>query len=348
MIESLQIENFQKHHKLRIKFDPNITTIVGPSDTGKSSIVRALGWVAFNSPSGTAFIREGSKGCSVSLKTEHNTIKRSRGKSINYYDVDGKRLEAIRKGDVPEDVIDALRLDRLNFQFQHDSPLWLSDSPGEVAKKLNEIVNLDLIDRVLANLSRQYRHVDSEVTVTQNRLIRARSIQSDLQWVAEAEKEYERIESTSANLDKVRRSEIDLESVINSLVEKIDTIKRCEDIIIPAQTDADAVDAVISELKDVSRKETQLSGIVKQLREIEDELKQFEDLGGIEYSIDQLIEVKQDLYSATSAETQLTSIIEHLRVWQNRLQTEEDALAELQTQYDSIETCPICGNLLNA
>jgi hypothetical protein len=32
MIERLQIQDFQRHDKLRVVFDEKITTIVGPSD----------------------------------------------------------------------------------------------------------------------------------------------------------------------------------------------------------------------------------------------------------------------------------------------------------------------------
>ncbi len=64
---SLQLVNFQVHTGLIIDFSPGITTIVGPTDHGKSSILRALRWVCLNDLSGEQFIREGRKSCAVCL-----------------------------------------------------------------------------------------------------------------------------------------------------------------------------------------------------------------------------------------------------------------------------------------
>lgn len=43
----LRIQNFQAHKDTTIEFD-RITTIVGPSDTGKSAVLRAFKWVEKN------------------------------------------------------------------------------------------------------------------------------------------------------------------------------------------------------------------------------------------------------------------------------------------------------------
>lgn len=56
----LRIQNFQAHKDTTIEFD-RITTIVGPSDIGKSAVLRALKWVAKNEPNGTSFVRDGDK-----------------------------------------------------------------------------------------------------------------------------------------------------------------------------------------------------------------------------------------------------------------------------------------------
>ena len=61
-----------------------MTSIVGASDVGKSAIIRALGWVLTNKPSGDAFIREGSKEVSAILDIDDKKILRARGKQNHY------------------------------------------------------------------------------------------------------------------------------------------------------------------------------------------------------------------------------------------------------------------------
>lgn len=56
----LRIQNFQAHKDTTIEFD-RIATIVGPSDIGKSAVLRALKWVAKNEPKGISFVRDGDK-----------------------------------------------------------------------------------------------------------------------------------------------------------------------------------------------------------------------------------------------------------------------------------------------
>lgn len=55
-IKSIEIENFQSHKYSKLDFSERLNVIVGPSDNGKSAIIRALKWVLFNEPKGTDFI----------------------------------------------------------------------------------------------------------------------------------------------------------------------------------------------------------------------------------------------------------------------------------------------------
>ncbi len=169
MIEKLQIQNFQRHDKLRVLFDEKITTIVGPSDTGKSSTLRAIRWLVFNRPSGTGFIRHGETTCSVKLWANGHKIERKKSKGKNVYLVDDKQLSAVGT-DVPESVKSILNMSLENFQGQHDAPFWFSLTPGEVGKRLNSIVDLEVIDKSTAWLASMLRKIKVELEVAEKRL----------------------------------------------------------------------------------------------------------------------------------------------------------------------------------
>ena len=51
-IKKIIIDNFQSHEHTEIEFGPGLNVIVGPSDYGKSAVVRALRWVLYNEPRG--------------------------------------------------------------------------------------------------------------------------------------------------------------------------------------------------------------------------------------------------------------------------------------------------------
>lgn len=49
MISKITIRNFQTHKKSELEFTDGVNLIVGSSDNGKSSVIRAFRWLAENS-----------------------------------------------------------------------------------------------------------------------------------------------------------------------------------------------------------------------------------------------------------------------------------------------------------
>lgn len=193
MLERMLIKGFQRHERLAVDFDPQITTIVGPTDAGKSSVIRALRWLATNRPRGDGFVREGSDSALVKLKVDGRTVKRYRGRTRNAYVVDGKELEAFGN-DVPPQVSGLLNLSGGNFQGQHDSPFWFSLTPSEVARKLNAVVDLSAIDEVTEEVVARLRAVKAEVGVGVGRLAEAEAEVDRLYYVSELERDWDRLE----------------------------------------------------------------------------------------------------------------------------------------------------------
>lgn len=151
MIEYVAVQNFQAHRKLKIEFDPRITTIVGPSDVGKSAIIRALRWAITNTPSGDSFKSTGTKGTTVTVGVDGHTVRRKKGGSTNSYEVDGDASVSFGRG-VPGPVASVFNMAAVCWQGQHDAPFWFGQTGGDVAKRLNAVVNLGVIDTTLAHM----------------------------------------------------------------------------------------------------------------------------------------------------------------------------------------------------
>lgn len=162
MLKGIKISNHRSNRSLKIVFSKHITTICGESFQGKSNVIRALKWVALNKPAGTSFISWGRKESSVLLATDKHRVRRTRSKSKNTYELDTQKLHAFGNG-VPDSIQNALRLSELNFQTQQEIPhgsgplFWFALSSGEVSRRLNAVVNLDLIDRIQTNAQKKVR-----------------------------------------------------------------------------------------------------------------------------------------------------------------------------------------------
>jgi DNA repair protein SbcC/Rad50 len=201
MIEKIVIDNFQNHEHVEITFDQLVSIIVGPTDAGKSAIIRAFVWLCTNRPSGDSFIRDGAKSTKVKLFVDGHKIVRKKGKRTNCYYLDGQKFSAMG-ANVPEPIARILNIDDLNIQNQHDSSFWFSKTSGQVSRELNSIVNLGMIDESLANIQNKLRQAKSETEFTRQRLETAREQSNKLEWVKAANEQLQFVESLSHLYDK--------------------------------------------------------------------------------------------------------------------------------------------------
>ncbi len=200
MLTKVEIENFQSHRNTVVNFVPGTNVIVGPSDAGKSAILRAICWVVTNRPLGDGYRSEWGGDTKVTLYTsDGHVVQRIRSTSENAYIVDGETLRAFGT-DVPQIVSDVLRIDEYSIQRQMDPPFLLSETPGEAARILNKAAGLDEIDRVLSNLQKSYnrngkdlQYLEEQLKQCQEQLVKYDAlpkIDEALSLVEQQEREY--------------------------------------------------------------------------------------------------------------------------------------------------------------
>ncbi len=161
----LILENFQSHQKTEVELAPRgeLTVVTGPSDSGKTAIIRGLRWLFYNTPQGADFIRVGCNFARVTVELENGwKVLRTRTKSgsRNQYitlDPGGARQEYEGFGSsVPLEVQEILGIRevlvgdmdiKLNLAEQLDGPfLGSSVSAGARAKVLGKLAGTEEID----------------------------------------------------------------------------------------------------------------------------------------------------------------------------------------------------------
>lgn len=154
MINRIKIKNWQSLQDVDLPLG-RMTVIQGPSNSGKSAIMRALRAVTSN-VRGSSHITRGAKSTSISVDTPEATVTLERSESTGSYrivDADGtERVFTKLAGAVPEAVTRALRItpaasggDSLHFAGQFDRPFLLEESGSAVARVLGELTNVDRI-----------------------------------------------------------------------------------------------------------------------------------------------------------------------------------------------------------
>lgn len=168
-IESIELTDFRSHHHLALSFVDGVNALIGPSNTGKSNVMRALRWCLTNQPSGTEMIRIGAKEARVTVHLSTGySIERSRGRtaSNNFYRLfkDGELVgEYTGFGqNVPEAIRTAhgMSLDRetsMNFHDQLETAFLVASSASQRAHYIGNLEELAKVDRAASELNQEIR-----------------------------------------------------------------------------------------------------------------------------------------------------------------------------------------------
>jgi len=193
MLDKIEIRNFRNHKKIDIEFDPYVTTIVGSSFKGKSTIIRALRWIVRNKPAGLNFISWGKKQSRTRVTIDRKQVVRVRSKTENLYKK-GKQEYRAFGNEVPASIQKLFNMSDINFQGQHDPPFWFCETAGEVSRQLNAIVNLAVIDKTFADLTSKHRTITTTIDIATSKLKTAKQQLVDLQYITDVDEDLCEIE----------------------------------------------------------------------------------------------------------------------------------------------------------
>lgn len=189
-ITSVYMENFQSHLNTTVQFDDGLNIIVGESNNGKTSILRAIMWVIDNQPLGTDFIMAGKKSCKVRINYDDGTfIERSRTLKdtgeylVRYRDEFGNLQDASYRGftnAIPVEVANVHQMPKVNITkdiethlntlSQLDAPFLLTESPQNKAAAIGRITGTHVIDAAVKDIARTVRSHNVLITNTQTEI----------------------------------------------------------------------------------------------------------------------------------------------------------------------------------
>ncbi len=218
MIKSVVLKNFQSHKNTTVLFCDGINAIVGLSDSGKTSILRAIDWVVNNKPSGEEFISSWSKETSVTITLDNGVVvRRGRSPSDNYYMIDDEEFRAFGVH-VPIEIKNVMNMEQINIEKQLDPPFLLGSSPGEVAQILNQIVNLGGIDCAISNIRKEKMKADQEYRTEKTRWEESIDQLKQYDYLAAMEKDVAHVQATIQRIEDIHKKI----KQINKLIEDIE------------------------------------------------------------------------------------------------------------------------------
>lgn len=338
MLDSITLIDFQKHKKRTIEFSPGVTTLVGRSRAGKTSVIRALIWLCLNRPRGDHIIRHGADGTKAILRLDGRKVvrKKRKGKE-NSYAVDGKVFKAF-SSKVPDEVEKVLNVSEINFQRQLDPPFWFTLSPGDVSKNLNQIVNLGAIDDALSRAASETRRAHMNLEVRKEALKDAIRRKKELRWVPEFLADLERYETIERQYKHYRDSRASVASAVGELLRYSRRAVRVRELTLGA---ANAV-RLGAETLNVASRAAELRNLVANV------IASAERLASPAPDITELQAVRDDADATAERRRKLESLLEDTtntrdRVWEldRELETADRRLISVTPK-----TCPACGQTI--
>lgn len=211
MIRTLRVRNFQSLRNIELDLD-KFTVIVGPSNSGKSAVVRSL-QALFENVGSPSAVSKGYKTFVIRVETdEHVEVLLERGRGTSTYRIlhDGTGLglsggaEQIytKSGtSVPEEVQSVLKgtevEDRLlQFASQFDRPFLLSEPASKAAKVLGDLTDLDIVFEAVREANR--RRLDAQQ--------RLKTRKADMEQLRERAKDFADLKTQRAALSEAKKS----------------------------------------------------------------------------------------------------------------------------------------------
>lgn len=181
-IASIHLENLQSHKDTKLDFvAPGVNVIVGPSRQGKTTIFRGFRKVLENRPiagiEGWIHKHNKKNQIKISLETMDGKSISWNGPEQQKYTVNGQELRGFGQT-VPTLVTDSMNMNDINIQHQFELPFLVFDPPGQVAKYLNQVIELESIDRAMSNIGSMKRKNDQNIRIQEETILELEKVKA--------------------------------------------------------------------------------------------------------------------------------------------------------------------------
>jgi exonuclease SbcC len=322
MIQKIVLENFEAHVHTDITMLDGVYIIAGNSNAGKSSIFRALRWVFLNTPGGEDFINFNAQECTVTVILDGNTIKRTKARANkkNEYWLNDKVYKAFGQS-VPDEIQQVIGLNDINFEWQFDKrPFLISETGGYIASKLNEIVNLELIDSSLRNIESTRREQNNLISRTKEQIAKLEEQIDALSWVDQAEADLHAVEHLQSLYNNLQNKKVKLHEYVEKIDSDYNTLAFMQ-IISDKQ-----IEQVLDLIKNYQALQEQYkiaTGFVDTYTRLTENKKRLHIVN------EQDIQEVNDLYSAFDAKRTLVAKLKNNVRLQGILETQKEQLGEV-------------------
>ena len=338
-----------------IDLSPGVNAVIGANDRGKSTILAACGWVVTGKPAGSTVMSwDGSDLTEVELLfSDGMSITRSREGESNSYLLmlqDGSEMEFKAFGNsVPDEIVDSLAFDDINFQGQANNIFPMQLTAGEFGNLVNKYFRLDEIHTTMKRLTSESKRWAGEESSAALKIEAAEEEIAKLGWVSGAEGKLDVVEgklrAASAKQEQAKR----IREILILLQEARDSIPALAKIIDLANPIARASKAAAkaSELRNTASKTSdqlvELNEAQKKTAELSKILAVRDAVRTAKKKAERAEKLRKDGKAVTGLLNTLATDVNKQLLHQQQIHTLSQKITAIRKSLPPV--CPLCGNV---
>lgn len=343
MIQALNIKNFQSHKTTHLKFSSGVNIIIGASDSGKSSIIRALRWLIWNKPLGNDFRSDWGGKTNVSIEIDSNIISRLKSNGVNGYELGAMLLQTIGT-EVPPEIQQILNLNEVNLQQQLDSHFLLSATPGEVGQHFNRIAHIDQIDKGLKNIKNWITQIQQDIK-SENKLIKENEEKlKPFDYLDKYEIELEVLEGMEVQKSSKINKKNNLERLITQIKLKNEEIEQ-ESKLINLEVILKPILSDFKQREEFIKEYNNLIELIECIEGNEQLLDNYKQLFKLETPLLNILNLIQQRNEKEKELNKLSNLKETINKNEDKSIILKDRIKQLEDRFHELmpNICPLCG-----
>lgn len=344
-------ENFESHKYTKIDFSEKMTVFVGESSSGKSSFMRMLDWVMYNSLRGDTHITTGESECRGIINTVNGfKVTREITKSYNRYYITHSSWDRqyILEGfgvDVPLEVQKVLGAYKVRIDDKKQNDLKLNYLEQGQGWFLTSDAYTSTTKAKAVGLLNGVHYIDQAIKDTKNELNKiSREISSEEKEIEELEKElkeYEYLDNLKNTIDSLEKSykKADkLNSKTDTLLKLsvkyseacVDLEKTTEFLEDDKVSNIDTADLKLTKLDSEFKTLKHLSRLSKEYKSVVENIKKQEEILESKYIVDVSEELYKDCLKNINTLDYLLNKKKELNKLNNQIESADKVIKESQ------------------